>query len=220
MHLAKAASFAGLGLILAVTLIADNLAQAQGGSARERQDFENSRQALLALTSDLETKIKSATAALDEVANMEDVEQEQTINEFFNSMKEQVTNVLDQLGPNSSLMDAMERAKSKTIVLKKWFERQNENYPNRDKSIMRLETAITDYDAVAEQMRAGRSSAQDQLRTLARNHFVIQQELKIGRAENGVRMAREVVQSLSRLTDQLAQIAAAQLPEEEPAVSN
>jgi ribosome-binding protein aMBF1 (putative translation factor) len=149
----------------------------------------------------LSARIRMAMDKLEEVARLtsEDAKELQVDSLFF-TLRDEVYSVLHQLDLNSDFADALNRAKEGTIVLKSWYERQPENYPNRDHSIEQLTQAIEEYGIVDERLNQSRALAQEKLSTIMRQHRVILQELNIGKVLEAIAAARSVVEGLNDIT--------------------
>lgn len=163
----------------------------------------------------LEASIKTATEQLNQLSEelrLSPEEQEAQMNSIFQSMRDEVFAVLDKLGGNSELMDALARAKEGTIVLKRWFEKQPPDYPNRDTTISELERQIQEFDANADKIAGGREAAQNQLRTVMMQHRVAIQQLKVGRVADALDSVKAVLGELGSLTEVLQDVAETSVP--------
>ena len=124
--------------------------------------------------------------------------------------------MLEGLAPNSVLVDNLEGAKAKVIVLKRWFERQPPDYPNRDRLIIRLDETIKSYRELGDLILAGRQDAQDALRQLLRAQFYQSMELKVESAELSVEVTKRLVDSLQKLSVKIRQVAEQEVPQSIP----
>lgn len=155
----------------------------------------------------LEDSIRKAQADLEEVARltMQD-EREIQIDQLFVNLREEIYVILDQLDGNSDFSDALNRAREGTLVLRAWYQRQPENYPNRDVSIQQLDQAIAEYAEVNQDLQEGREVAQDKLAAVIRQHRVVIQQMKIDKVQEALASARAVVDGLNDITAKIGDI--------------
>jgi len=160
----------------------------------------------------LAERIKTATTHLNEVAKFTDPSaQEEKVNAIFITMREEVSTVLEKLGSNSDLMDALGRAKAGTIVLKDWFARQPDGYPRRDETVRQLEEQLVKFDESTKQLQELLSVAQNQLATIMQQQRVIIQQFKVGKVRDAVAAVQSVLGELGNLTEVLAVVSNANL---------
>ena len=160
----------------------------------------------------LAERIKTATTKLNEVAKFTDPSaQEAQVDAIFVSMREEVNTVLEKLGSNSELMDALGRAKAGTIVLKDWFAGQPDSYPKRDETVQQLEEQLVKFDESAKQLQEGRAVAQNHLTTIMQQQRVIIQQLKVGKVRDAVAAVQSVLGDLGNLTEVLAVVSNANI---------
>jgi len=155
----------------------------------------------------LEGTIRKAQADLEEVARltMQD-EREIQIDQLFVSLREEIYVILDQLDSNSPFSDALNRAREGTLVLRAWYQRQPENYPNRDASIQQLDQAVSEYADLNQNLQEGRAVAQDKLAAVIRQHRVVIQQMKIDKVQEALASARAVVDGLNDITHKIGDI--------------
>ena len=164
----------------------------------------------------MEGAVTAAESALENVKTMEIEDGLAATDTLFGQLKDKVNGMLEGLAPNSVLMDNLEGAKANVIVLKRWFERQPPDYPNRDQLIMRLDDTITSYQGLTDQILAGRQEAQDALRELLRAQFYQSMELKVESAELSVEVTKRLVTSLQDLSTKIRHLAEQEVPQTIP----
>lgn len=163
--------------------------------------LESEMSNIRASNAQLGARIQTAMEKLEEVARLtSEDEKEVQVDTLFFTLRDEVYGVLDKLDLNSDFADALNRAKEGTIVLRSWYERQPQDYPNREQSIAQLERAIQEYDIVDERLNQSRTLAQEKLSTIMRQHRVILQEMKIGKVLEAIEAARSVVEGLNDIT--------------------
>lgn len=187
-------------------------------SVLDRADIDISYADLNKLIKELSGTATTAEAALADVKNMKIEEAKEAINDFYEDMKVKVNQALERLAPNSVLMDNLEGAKSKMIVLQRWFERQPPDYPNRDQLVMRVAGVVEGYEESTGVILSGRKDAQDALRQLMRAQFYQGMEAKVETAEFSVEATRRLVSSLQALSDKIGKLAAQE--KQTPGISN
>ena len=155
----------------------------------------------------LEGTIRRAQADLEEVARltMQD-EREVQIDALFVNLREEIYVILDQLDSNSAFSDALNRAREGTLVLRAWYQRQPDNYPNRDASVQQLNQAIDEYAEINRNLQEGREVAQDKLAAVIRQHRVVIQQMKIDKVQEALASARAVVDGLNDITHKIGDI--------------
>ena len=178
----------------------------------EREDIETTYSELNKIIADMEGAITTAESALEDVKSMEIEDGRAATDTLFGQLKGKVNGMLEGLAPNSVLMDNLEGAKANVIVLKRWFERQPPDYPNRDHLIMRVDATIQSYEELTEQILTGRQEAQDALRQLLRAQFYQSMELKVESAELSVEATKRLVTSLQDLSTKIRQLAEQEVP--------
>ena len=184
----------------------------------EREDIKKTQSEFDAIFNNMREAAATAESALANVKKMDIEAQRTATDSVFDDLKAEVKEMLDGLAPNSVLMDNLEGAKARTIVLKRWFERQPSSYPSRDQLIMRLEATIQSYGELGDQILAGRQQAQNALSELQRAQFYSSMERMVVSAEESVDVTRRLVDSLQILTDMVRQLAEEEMPE--PTISN
>ncbi|MCY4515170.1 MAG: hypothetical protein OXC69_08585 [Candidatus Tectomicrobia bacterium] len=203
-----------------VVLILGLLTAASAGQAQdnvlEREDIETTYSELNKIIVDIEGAITAAENALENVKTMEIEDGRTATDELFGKLKGKVNGMLEGLAPNSVLIDNLEGAKANVIVLKRWFERQPPDYPNRDHLIMRVDTTVQNYEELSEQILTGRQEAQDALRQLLRAQFYQSMELKVESAELSVEVTKRLVMSLQKLSTKIRQLAEQEVPQTIP----
>ena len=190
----------------AIALGGPIVGEAQQG-VLERADLKTSAADLNELINDLISAATAAETVLGEVKSMEIEDGRKAVDQFFEDMKIKVNETLIRLGPNSVLMDNLEGAKAKMVVLQRWFERQPSDYPDRDQLIMRTAEVIKDYDESADTILSGRKEAQDAVREVTRAIFLRSMTKKVEIAEDSVKVTQRMVTSLQALSDKLTEIA-------------
>ena len=200
--------FIALGFLSAVP----NVVTAQE-NALERNSMDASYDEINNLIVNLQGAIGSAEEALGTVKNMDIDEGKDAADALFSDMKVRVTALLDGLSPNSVLVDNLEGAKANTIVLKRWFERQPPEYPNRDNLIIRLDEVIKQHEALGDSIQAGRQDAQNALKEVSRAQFYQQMERKVESAERSVEVTKRVLDSLKELSSRIRTLADEEMPE-------
>ena len=139
---------------------------------------------LAKLIAELEGSITSAEIVLGSIKEMPIEKQRDKTDALFSDLGSKLKGMLGGLGPNSVLMDNLEGAKAKVIVLKRWFERQPASYPDRDQQIARLDGTIKEYGVLSDLIEERRSDTQDAWRQLARAKFLESMKSKVGAAED------------------------------------
>ena len=183
--------------------------QSQGATVDPSKILKDEMSNIRNSNAQLGTRIKTAMEKLEEVARLTTEDEKQVqVDTLFITLREEIFTVLDQLGSNSDFSDALNRAKEGTIVLKKWYERQPPDYPNRDANISQLEQAIKEYDVVDERLEASRNLAQEKLSTVIRQHRIIIQQMKIGKVLEAIASAQAVVESLNDITKAISVVEA------------
>ena len=185
--------------VVLISATSTAVAAETGSDVLDRADIEASYSEIDGMITDMQGALASAESALINVETMEVEDGNKMVDEFFQQMKDKVNLMLERLGPNSVLMDNLEGAKANVIVLKRWFERQPADYPNRDQQIVRLEQTLTDYDSLADQIVVGRRGAQEALADLSRANFIRRMEQKVESVERSVEMTKRVLVSLKSL---------------------
>ena len=203
---------------LSVVLIAGALATVAPASQSEenvleREDIEATYSELERIIVDLEGAISTAESALENVKSMEIEAGQAATDALFTQLKAKVNGMLDGLAPNSILVDNLEGAKANVIVLKRWFERQPPDYPNRDHLIMRVDATIKSYGELTDLILAGRHDAQDALRELLRAQFYQSIERQVESAELSVEVTKRLVNSLQNLSTKIRQVAEQEIPQ-------
>ena len=196
------------------------VALASTGAAKEnvldREDIETTRSELNKIILELQGAIATAQGALENVKTMAIEDGRAATDSLFSELKGKVNGMLEGLAPNSVLVDNLEGAKAKVIVLKRWFERQPPDYPNRDRLIIRLDETIKSYRELGDLILAGRQDAQDALRQLLRAQFYQSMELKVESAELSVEVTKRLVDSLQKLSVKIRQVAEQEVPQSIP----
>ena len=182
----------------------------------EREDIETTYSELNKIIVDLEGAISSAESALGNVKSMGVEEGRDATDTLFGHLKAKVNGMLEGLAPNSVLMDNLEGAKANVIVLKRWFERQPPDYPNRDQLIMRVDETIKSYRELTDLILAGRQDAQNALRELLRAQFYQSMESKVESAELSVEVTKRLVASLQDLSTKIRRVAEQEMPQTIP----
>ena len=179
-----------------------------------RADINASLPEFMVILQDMQEAASNAESVLGDVKSMDIKAARSATESLFNKLRKKVNEVLEGLAPNSVLMDNLEGAKANAIVLKRWFERQPSDYPDRDHQIMRLEEGIQGYGELTDQIMAGRQEAQDVLRELLRARFIRSMELMVGSVEHSVDVTKRLVSSLQALSAKIRQMAEQELPEQ------
>ena len=205
-----------LAVLIAGVLAAGAPAALAQDNVLEREDIETTYSELNKIIVDMEGAVTAAESALENVKTMEIEDGLAATDTLFGQLKDKVNGMLEGLAPNSVLMDNLEGAKANVIVLKRWFERQPPDYPNRDQLIMRLDDTITSYQGLTDQILAGRQEAQDALRELLRAQFYQSMELKVESAELSVEVTKRLVTSLQDLSTKIRQLAEQEVPQTIP----
>ena len=205
-----------LAVLIAGVLAAGAPAALAEDNVLEREDIETTYSELNKIIVDMEGAVTAAESALENVKTMEIEDGLAATDTLFGQLKDKVNGMLEGLAPNSVLMDNLEGAKANVIVLKRWFERQPPDYPNRDQLIMRLDDTITSYQGLTDQILAGRQEAQDALRELLRAQFYQSMELKVESAELSVEVTKRLVTSLQDLSTKIRQLAEQEVPQTIP----
>lgn len=182
----------------------------------DRANIEVSYTEVHEVLSDLADNITSAESTLNEVAEMSVEDSIRTAIDVFEKLKERLNQTLERLGPNSVMMDNLEGAKTKVIVLQSWYERQPADYPKRDTQIMRLGEALTDYDQLATQIHKLREDAQSELSRIAYDQFVIEQEGKVAVVDLSVSETQAVVASLESVLSTMRKLKEQSVPSSIP----
>ncbi|MDX1654964.1 MAG: hypothetical protein R3310_07090 [Candidatus Competibacteraceae bacterium] len=198
-------------LIILLLSLTPALAQSLGGYAESaaQQDptsiLKEEMSSIRNSSAQLQGRIRTAMEKLEEVARVTTEDQKALqVDTLFITLRNEITTVLDQLDSNSAYADALNRAREGTIVLKRWYERQPESYPNRDASIQQLERAVQEYGVLDERLEESRNLAQEKLTTVVRQHRIIIQQMKIGKVLEALDSARAVVEGLNDITRAIA----------------
>ena len=202
-----------LGGLVAVALVSMGAAKE---NVLDREDIETTRSELNKIILELQGAITTAQGALENVKSMDIEDGRAATDSLFSQLKGKVNGMLEGLAPNSVLVDNLEGAKAKVIVLKRWFERQPPDYPNRDRLIIRLDETIKSYRELTDLILAGRQDAQDALRQLLRAQFYQSMELKVESAELSVEVTKRLVDSLQKLSVKIRQVADQEVPQTIP----
>ena len=182
----------------------------------ERDNIETTYKELTSMISELEGAVTTAEMTLGEVKEMDIKEGRAATDTLFSQLKGEINGVLNGLALNSVLMDNLEGAKANVIVLKRWFERQPPNYPNRDGLIMRLDDTIQGYGELTELITTGRQDTQDALREVLRAQFYQSMARKVETAENSVKVTKRIVDSLQQLSTKIRKLAEQEIPQTIP----
>lgn len=178
--------------------------------------LESAQKDISSLSSSLDTRISAAQTALEDVKKMDEPsEREALVSKQFDAIEGEVRSVLEKVSLNSPFMDALDDARAKTLILKRWYERQPADYPDRDHSIARLDKAILEYERQSTSINQTSDDALRALTELGRTRGVILMELKIGKIETSIKRLSELTSALGTLSSKLATIASAQLPDAE-----
>ena len=180
----------------------------------EREDIRTTQAEFNDILANMQGGITTAEKVLENVKMMDIEAGRSATNSLFDDLKGKVNEMLEGLAPNSVLMDNLEGAKARVIVLKRWFERQPSTYPNRDQLIMRLEGTIQSYGELTDQILAGRQQAQNALRELLRAQFYQSMESMVESAEHSVDVTKRLVDSLQALSGKIGQLAEEEMPEQ------
>lgn len=202
-----------ISLIAGIMLVLVSATAAED-NVLEREDIRTTQSEFSAILTRMQEAATTAENVLENVKTMDIEAQRTATNSLFDDLKVKVNEMLDGLAPNSVLMDNLEGAKARVIVLKRWFERQPSSYPDRDQLIMRLEGTIQSYGELTDQILAGRQQAQNALRELLRAQFYRSMEQMVVSAEHSVDVTRRLVDSLQALSDKIRQVAEQEMPEQ------
>lgn len=185
------------------------MAQSQGRG----DSLDKARKQISELSIDLEARLGAAQKALEDVPKIgETSEAERILKERFDAIDADVKRILDQVALNSPFMDALDEARSRTIVLKNWFARQPADYPNRDRSIARLDAALQEYAAQAQRIRDAEKDANRALIEFGQIRSVIAMEMKIDTVEASVVKLKAFTDRLTTLVSKLKEVSAAETP--------
>ena len=202
-----------ISLIAGIMLVLVSATAAED-NVLEREDIRTTQSEFSAILTRMQEAATTAENVLENVKTMDIEAQRTATNSLFDDLKVKVNEMLDGLAPNSVLMDNLEGAKARVIVLKRWFERQPSSYPDRDQLIMRLEGTIQSYGELTDQILAGRQQAQNALRELLRAQFYRSMEQMVVSAEHSVDVTRRLVDSLQALRDKIRQVADQEMPQQ------
>ena len=180
----------------------------------EREDIKTTQSEFNDILANMQGAITTAESVLENVKAMDIEASRSATTSLFDNLKGKVNEMLEGLAPNSVLMDNLEGAKARVIVLHRWFERQPSSYPNRDQLIMRLEGTIQSYGELTDQILAGRQQAQNALRELLRAQFYQSMESMVESAEHSVDVIKRLVSSLQALIGKIRQLAEEEMPEQ------
>ena len=202
-------------LVVAATLSGVVSPGSGQGSVLDEEDINVTYAELAKLIGDLEGSITSAVIVLGGIKKMSIEEQRDKTDALFSDLGSKLKGMLGGLGPNSVLMDNLEGAKVKVIVLKRWFERQPASYENRDQKIARLDGTIKEYGVLSDLIEERRTDTQDAWRQLARAKFLESMASKVRAAEDSVGFLGTLVKKLEALSVKIRQ-AGEQAGETEP----
>ena len=180
----------------------------------EREDIRTTQSEFNDILANMQGATTTAESVLENVKAMDIEASRSATTSLFDNLKGKVNEMLEGLAPNSVLMDNLEGAKARVIVLQRWFERQPSSYPNRDQLIMRLEGTIQSYGELTDQILAGRQQAQNALRELLRAQFYLSMESMVKSAEHSVDVTKRLVSSLQALSGKIRQLAEEEMPEQ------
>lgn len=163
--------------LMAVTIVAvlilPSLALAQGTKQGETRavlsvdDMQQKLEEVRQVSAKIGSVAEAATKKAKEIAECKD--RNQCVAKFeglFTNMRTEVINVLDKLGSNSELMDAVAQAKTSILVLKKWYKANRPDSPQLAALIQDFDAELTNLDKAVENIREGRVLAQEQLRVI------------------------------------------------------
>lgn len=154
----------------------------------------------------LQSRIDRATEQLNYVAGLDTASVESEINDLFQALRGEVTEVLRQVSPNSALIDALSRARETTIVFRDDLLRRPDDHPYRDRNITRLNAAIEEYEIIRGQLATARDRALQQLHKIGQQQNAIIEQVRIGETLTALEMARAVVSDLGVLTQLLDEL--------------
>lgn len=157
----------------------------------------------------LQENINHAQEILDKLSKdlIKENEPESMMNAAFTKIQQEIFYILDRLGSNSDLMDAVYHAREGAMVLQTWFKRQPSDYPRRDDIIKDLEAKIQDFDKVAEKIAESQRKVQNQLRDITMRYRFAIQNLKVGRIGEAQGDLKLVLGGLESLTQFLSEFA-------------
>ena len=110
-----------LSVMVSATMAADNVL--------EREDIKTTQSEFNGILTSMREAATNAESVLENVKTMDVEAQRNATNSLFDGLKVKVNEMLEGLAPNSVLMDNLEGAKARVIVLKRWFERQPSRLP-------------------------------------------------------------------------------------------
>lgn len=204
----KFPAFLALGLVVALGA-GDVAAQAQ----RLSPELLGEAQSKIAdMSKNIKARVSSTTSALEQVkSGASSAEIEAQVNQLFDAIDADVRGVLNEVSLNSPLMDALDAARSETIVLKRWFERRDESYPNRDRSIGRLDSALSQYDEQSDLILSTERASLFTLMRLGEKRGVLIQEAKIGAIELSIQSLSNLAKELGEMEQMLSVLATAEI---------
>ncbi len=202
-------------LVLAICVAGWAAAAAQE-NAVNRESIDESFSEITKLLTELDGATASAQSALENVKNMDIEKRRVATDKLFENLKREINKVLDGFSPNSVLVDNLEGANARMIVLKRWLERQPPDYPRRDQLIIEVDGTIKRYGELGRSIQSGRRQAQNALRELARTQFYLEIESMVTSASHSVKMTENLVSTLRKLSTKVSELAKQKTPRAVP----
>jgi prefoldin subunit 5 len=190
-----------------LTALGERVAAAVTGLAVPdiRGTLEKESEALKETLRGLDAAIVQAKRALQDVEQLKT--NPEAMDEIFDTFKQQIVSVLQGVGPNSELADAIYRAKIAASRLLAWYKRQPTDYPERDKFIAQLEMQLQKFDEQGQAIQLQYREAFQAMTRIAQNYSWYRQAVKTVQIAEAVSALQTVVDELSNLNGRLKNVA-------------
>jgi len=170
-----------------------------------RGTLEKESEAVKETLRSLDQAIVRAKRALQDVEQLK--ANPEAMDEIFDTFKQQIVSVLQSVGPNSELADAIYRAKIAASRLLAWYKRQPTDYPERDKFIAQLEMQLQKFDEQGQAIQLQYREAFQAMTRIAQNYAWYRQAVKTLQIAEAVSALESVVNELSSLNGRLKSVA-------------
>lgn len=204
-----------MAVTIVAVLILPSLALAQGTKQGETRaasnvdDMQKKLEEIRQISAKLGSVADAATIKAKEIA-AKCKDPKQCVPEFeglFTNMRTEVINVLDKLGENSDLMDAVAQAKSSILVLKQWYKDNRPDSPQRAAIIQDFEEQLGHLGKAVENIREGRGEAQVQLKLIMEKEQTLFDQVVIDKIKAAVETVQAVAGELANLQKVLEGVA-------------
>lgn len=195
-------------------------------SAGAEVDISSVRKVLVSARDDLDRQLSGLSAQIDQavfklrdVAKLDPDATKEVMDQVFTGFKQQVAVILDKVGENSDLVDALRLARISAGRLLGWYKRQPASYPGRDSTIAQLETQIQRFDEIEKAVREQRNEAFRTLRYVAQQYSWFVQQQKVIQIVDALDVLDNVVNQMKELNQRLKDIASNIAPDIQPGAS-